>query len=54
MQVQNYFRTATILFYEGRMDEALNAINRYLELKPSNSLGFNNRALIHFHMGNCS
>lgn len=51
MQVQNYFRTATILFYEGKYEEAIRSINRYLEFKPSNSLAFNNRALMYFHMG---
>lgn len=54
MLSENNFQNATILFYEARYDNALRAINRYLEGKPRSSMGFNNRALIYFKMGQSS
>jgi Flp pilus assembly protein TadD len=47
----HHFQHATALFYEADYQSALRAINIYLELKPRSSMGFNNRALIHLHMG---
>lgn len=52
--MQNHFGTATVLFYEGRYEEALMAINQFIAIKPSNSLAFNNRALINFSRGHLS
>ena len=52
--MQNHFGTATVLFYEGRYEEALMAINQFIAIKPSNSLAFNNRALINFSRGHSS
>lgn len=44
------FQTATLLFYENKLEEALLALNQAIRLKPS-SVSFSNRALIHLHLG---
>ena len=51
MQNETNFKAATLLYYEGKYQQALLAINQYLQVKPSSSMGFNNRALIQAKLG---
>lgn len=54
IHTDNKYQLATVLFYEAKYDNALRAINQYIETKPRSSMAFNNRALIHLNMGNSS
>ena len=54
LAASNNYQAATVLFYEAQYDNALRAINQFISTKPRSSMAFNNRALIHLHMGNPS
>ncbi len=50
MLADHHFRRATLLFYEGNYEGALEAINGCLSLQRGSSMVYSNRALIHYHM----